>query len=178
MQEIREDAHMSQDRILELTMHLDEEEAEFKADVAQLNANMKKQDEGCKKQLDRLYLQLEQIQTKRSKRNAAAQTKVKQWEQKIDGVDASFREKLSHENRMAETLKSSLIIANLRKTEQLEIEKRRALEEQQLVQESLTLKQELFDMKKQVEKAKEESGMLRRELSAKIGTRRTASLFL
>jgi hypothetical protein len=155
MQAIREDAHTTQDRILELGMHLDGEEAEFKAEVAQLNAKMKKQEETYKKQLDRLYMQVEQIQTKRGKIAAATETKVKQWEQKIEAVDAAFREKLGGANRIAETLKSSLITANIRKTQHLEIERKRALDEQQIVQESLILKQEVFDLQQQVEKAKE-----------------------
>ena len=68
--------------------------------------------------------------------------------------------------------------ANLRKTQQLEIEKKRSAEQRQLMEESFSLKQQTFTMQKELQKAKEESTVLRRELSAKIGPRRTASLFL
>jgi hypothetical protein len=178
MQSIREDAHNSLDRIMQLGMHLDNEEAEFKAEAGQLNANIKRQDETYKKRLERLYTQLETIQSRRVKVTEATEAKVRQWEEKIEAIDGSFRARLAEANRVAETLKSSLMTANIKKSQHLEIEKQRARDEQKLLQESMMLQQELFDMHKQVERAKEESGLLQRELSAKIGMRRTASLYL
>jgi DNA repair exonuclease SbcCD ATPase subunit len=178
MQAIRDDEHNARDRIIELTNALEESEADFKEEVAQMHADMKKQDETYRKQLERLYGQLETVQAKRAKAAAVNNSKIQAWEQKIDALDYGFKQRLNDAHKIVEGLKSSLTTANFRKAQHLEIEQKRAQDEQKFVQELLNLKQHVFNLQKQVEKAKEETVLLRRELSAKIGTRRTASLFL
>ena len=128
--------------------------------------------------IKKLYTELDKIRDKRESSIVTRQEKIATLQAQIDKVEAEFRQKLKDASRVADKLKTALVNANLRKTQQLELEKKRSAEQRQLMQESFSLQQQNFSMQKELQKAKEESAILRRELSAKIGPRRTASLFL
>ena len=175
---IKEDEHTNQNRIMELTMVLDEQDGKFQSEIEDLQEKMNKREEQYKQQLDKLYTELDKIRDKRESSIVTRQEKIATLQAQIDKVEAEFRQKLKDASRVADKLKTALVNANLRKTQQLELEKKRSAEQRQLMQESFSLQQQNFSMQKELQKAKEESAILRRELSAKIGPRRTASLFL
>ena len=178
LQTIKEDEHTSQSRIMELTMVLDEQDGQFQSEIEEIQEKMAKKEEQYKSQLAKLYSELDKIRQRRETTLANRQEKIQALQTQIDRVEGEFRQKLKDASRIADKLKTTLMNANLRKTQQLEIEKKRSAEQRQLMEESFSLKQQTFTMQKELQKAKEESTVLRRELSAKIGPRRTASLFL
>ncbi|OHT11744.1 hypothetical protein TRFO_18724 [Tritrichomonas foetus] len=176
--QIKDDEHTNQNRIMELTMMLDEQDSRFQTEVEDLQEKMNKREEIYKQQLDKLYLELDKIRDKRETTMTARQEKIAALQAQIDRVENEFRQKLKDASHVADKLKTALVNANLRKTEQLKIEQKRSAEQRQLMQESFQLQQQNYTMQKELQKAKEDSALLRRELSAKIGPRRTASLFL
>jgi hypothetical protein len=178
LQTIREDHHSAEERIVELTMMLEDEENERKAELEALHYKMEKQENTAKKTMNRLYTDLEAIQQKRQRVMQTQKAKVEELQRRIDSIDAEFNTKLKEATKTAETLKTRLLNANLRKNQHLEMERKRSSQQQKLLQDSYSLHQEVFDMQKKVNKAKEESGLLRRELSANVGPQRTASIFM
>ncbi|KAK8887943.1 hypothetical protein M9Y10_039002 [Tritrichomonas musculus] len=178
LQSIKEDEHTSQSRIMELTMVLDEQDGQFQSEIEEVQEKMARKEEQYKSQLTKLYAELDKIRQRRETTLANRQEKIQALQAQIDRVEGEFRQKLKDASRIADKLKTTLMNANLRKTQQLEIERKRSAEQRQLLEESFSLKQQTFTIQKELQKAKEESAVLRRELSAKIGPRRTASLFL
>jgi hypothetical protein len=178
LQATRDEKQNGESRIQELTLMLEDEENDRKAELDTLQHTMEKQEETAKKTISRLYADLEAAQQKRQKVVQAHKAKIEDLERKIDAVDREFSVKLSEANKVTETLKTRLVNANMRKNQHLEMERQRSSQQQRLLQETYSLHQEVFDMQKRVNNAREESGILRRELSTCVGPRRTASLFM
>lgn len=178
IQSIKEEEQTNQNRIMELTMMLDDQDCQFQREIDVIQDQLNRREEQYKQQLEKLYCEIDKIRSKRETTLATKQQRIQSLQGQIDSVENEFREKLRDASRVAEELKTTLVNANLRKERQLETEKRRSEEQRQLMQESLNLRQQTFAMQKELQKAKDESTVLRRELSAKIGPRRTASLFL
>ena len=77
----------------------------------------------------------------------------------------------------AEKLKASLRNLNLRKSKQLEFDQRISAQTKELNDESLHLQQQMYTTQRELQKAKADSQIRRRELCQTIGPRRVQSLF-
>jgi hypothetical protein len=177
-QAIRDEKQGSESRILELTIMLEDEENDRQAELETLRHKMEKQEETAKKTMKRLYTDLDAIQQKRQRLMQGHKGKIEDLERRIEAVGGDFNQKLGQATRTAEMLKTRLVNANMRKNQHLEAERKRSSKQQRLLQETYSLHQEVFDMQKRVNNAREESGVLRRELSVSLGPRRTASMFM
>ena len=178
LQSMKDDEHFNEERLLELTSMMDGQETQFQREIEELQGEMKKKEDVYRQNVDRIYMDLENVQAQRQSNMTMRQEKLAALQDQITGVDAEFREKLKEASRVAERLKTALVNANLRKTQQLEIERQRSQEHKRLMKETFTLQQQIFTAERQLQKVREEGSLLRRELSAKIGPRRTASLFM
>ena len=177
MNALKEEEKTNKQRVTELTMVLDEQETNFQKEIESLQQEMKKKDETYQSDLNRLFQELDRVQLKRETTVEKRKGKIANIQQQIDATESEFKEKLRQANRVAEKLKTALVNANLRKSQQLELERQRSQEQQELLIESYSIQKNIAKLTKELEKAKQESAFLRRELSAKIGPRRTASLF-
>ncbi|OHT12548.1 hypothetical protein TRFO_03542 [Tritrichomonas foetus] len=177
IQLIKEDERNNQNRITEITTMMDVQDSQFDKEIAKLQEKMKQKEEAYKTQLNSLYVELQRAKDKRKATTEKRQEKVSSLQAQIDRVENEYKEKIREANSVAEKLKTSLLNANIRKSQQLELERRRTEESRMLNEESLSLQQQVFEMQKDLQRAKEESQLRRRELSAQLGPRRTASLF-
>ena len=178
VQAIRDDERSNEERLSELQAMIDDQDNQFKIEREEMEEKMKRKEEKYKETIDKLYTDLEKIQTQRSETMATRKERVDELQAQIDRVETEFKNKLRDANRVTEKLKTALMNTNLRKTQQMEVEKERSREQQQLMMESFHLQQRMYTAEKRLEKAREESALLRRELSAKIGPRKTRSLFM
>jgi hypothetical protein len=178
VQIIRQEQRAADSRLAQLANVRDEEEAEFAAEVEQIQAKMERQEELYRQQAERLSNELEGVRDVRRKAAAVNDRQIEEWQSKIERIDEEFRLQLRETTVTAETLKAALSSINLRKSERLEAERKGAQDRQNLRKETLHLQFEVFNKERQVQIARNESEALRRELSARIGTRRTASLFM
>lgn len=178
LQSMKDDEHVNEDRLLDLTSMMENQEAQFQREIEEMQGMMKKKEEVYRQNIDRIYTELENVQAQRQSNIDIRNEKLAALQEQIASVDAEYREKLKEASRVAERLKTALVNANLRKTQQLEIERQRSQEHKELMKETFTLQQQIFTAERQLQKLREEGSLLRRELSAKIGPRRTASLFM
>jgi hypothetical protein len=178
LQAIRDEKQNGETRIMELTLMLEGEENDRKAELEALQHKLEKQEETAKKAISRLYAELDAAQQKRKKLMQGQKAKIDDLEGRIRAADVEFGKKLSEATQVAEALKTRLVNSNLRKNQHLELERKRSSQQQKLLQETYDLHREVFDMQRRANVAREESGVLRRELSVCIGPRRTASLFM
>jgi hypothetical protein len=175
---IRDEQRIGNEKVHELTNVLNREQSEFASESERLSAKIERHEDAWQKQLQRLCEELDGVQTRKSQAAAANAEVLEEWQSRIEAADHDFRRQLREAARTAEGLRAAVMGVNLRKTEQLAAERRRSQSRQQLRTEGLSLRLETFNRQKQLEMAREKEGLLRRELSATIGTRRTASLFL
>jgi hypothetical protein len=178
IQAIADDEQSSESRITELTLMLDSQENSFANEIGAIQKKIKRKEEQYKMQIEKLYSDLERIQLQRQVNMEKRRTKVQELQDQIQNVETEFQDKLKDASRVSEKLKAALVTANLKKNQELEIERQRSSEQRQLMQKSMTLKQQLFLLQKELKRVTEESLLLRRELSGKIGPRRAASVFL
>ena len=178
IQAIKEDERNNDDRLNDLQAMIDDQDNQFKIEREEIEEKMARKEEKYKETIDKLYTDLERIQTQRSETMATRKERVEDLQAQIDRVETEFKAKLREANRITEKLKTALMNTNLRKMQQMEVEKERSREQQQLMKESFQLQQRMYTAEKHLQKAKEEGSLLRRELSAKIGPRKTASLFM
>jgi DNA repair exonuclease SbcCD ATPase subunit len=177
MKTLKDEEKTNKQRAIELTVILDEQETSFQKKIEALQNEMKKKDEKYQEALNALFQNLDRVQVKRKATVEKRKEKIEKIQQQIIATETEFKEKLRQANRVAEKLKIALINANIRKSQQLELERQRSHEQQDLLRESYAVQQNIAKLSKELERAKQESAILRRELSAKIGPRRTASLF-
>ena len=174
---LKDEEMTNKQRVTEMTMLLDDQETQFQREIQALQSEMQKKEEKYQNELNKLFAELDRTQMKRQATVETRKEKIANIQQQIDATENEFKEKLRQANRVAEKLKAALVNANLRKSQQLELERKRSQEQQDLLRESYSIQQNIGKLTKELEKAKKESAFLRRELSAKIGPRRTASLF-
>lgn len=177
LQEIKNDDNTNKSRLTELTMMIDEQNTEFQQEIQEFQDKMKKKEEQYQTQIEKIYAQLDQVQQKRQESGDSKVLRIKTIQDQIDKTENEFRSKISDATRVCEKLKTALANANIRKSQQLEIEKQRSQDQHSLMQENFQLQQKILEMKRDLKKAQDNSMLLRRELSARIGPRRTASLF-
>lgn len=177
LQTIKDQEAINKQRVTELTMILDENETRFQNETKALQEEMDKIEAKYNYDLKRLVSGLDRNQGKRAATLQKRQERIVQIQQQIDKTESNFKEKLRQANCVAEKLKSALVNANLRKSQQFELERQRSQEQHDLLRNSYALQQNIAKLKKELEKARKENSILRRELSAKLGPRRTASLF-
>ena len=177
IQMMKDDERNNQGRLTEITSMMDVQEAQCEQEIKKIQEKMKAKEEHYYAQLNNLYAELQRAKDRRKAAADKRIEKVAALQAQIDRVESEYKEKIRQANKVAEKLKASLTTANLKKSQQLELEKRRTEESRLLNEESLSLQQQVFEMQKDLQRAKEESQLRRRELSAQIGARRTASLF-
>ncbi|EAX91692.1 hypothetical protein TVAG_092780 [Trichomonas vaginalis G3] len=177
MKVLKEEEQTNKARVTEMTMLLDDQETQYQKEIQQFQAEMKKKEDKYQEELARLFAELDRTQAKRAEVVGKQKAKIDQIQNQINTTEAEFKQKLSKANVVAEKLKAALINANMRKTQQLELEKQRSEEQQNLLRESFAIQQNIAKLKSELEKARKDSAFLRRELTSKIGARRAASLF-
>lgn len=164
-------------KTIEMTLALDEQDTSYQKEIENIKGKMEKKEQQYKEQLERSFKQLSLIQERRSSILAQRRDKVSKLQDEIKEIQDEFHSKMRDATRVAEKLKTALINVNLRKSQQLKVEKDATSEQQALLRENYALQQQLYQMQKQLSSYKEEFSLLRKELSATIGPRRTASLF-
>jgi uncharacterized protein YoxC len=175
---IRDEKQDGELRIVDLTMLLEDEDNDREAELDALRRKMEKQEATAERTIKRLHADLEAVLQKRQRLMERQNARIEDLERKIEEMNGDFLQKLGETTQLAETLKTKLVNANMRKMQNLEMERKRGSRQQRLFRETCSLHQDVFDMQKRVNKARDQSGLLRRELSVSIGPRRTASLFM
>lgn len=165
-------------KTIEMTLALDDQDASYQKEIEEIKKKMEKKEQQYKEQLDKSFRQLSLIQERRASILSQRREKVTKLQDEIKEIQNEFHQKMRDATRVAEKLKTALINVNLRKSQQLKVEKDASSEQQALLRENFALQQQLFQMQKQLSSYKEEYSLLRKELSATIGPRRTASLFI
>jgi len=175
---LREEEQKSKTRLMEMTILLDEQDSQFQNKISQMQNSMKKKEEQYQRKISKLMEKLQDLQQQRFDINRQRKAKVSELQKEIENIETEFKQKLTQASRVAEKLKISLSNINLRKSQQLSYERERSLEQQELLKESYLLQQQIAKLEQDLQKAKSISSNLRRELSARIGARRVASLLL
>lgn len=177
LQCLKEEENTNKKRVTELTLLLDEQDTTFQEEIQSIQQDMKTREEKYQNELNRLFMDLDHAQETRQAAVAKRKEKIAEIQSQIEEVETQFKEKIRQANRVAEKLKTALINANIRKTQQLEIERKRSEEQHVYLKEQNMIQYRITRLKAELDKAKKESMILRKELSSKIGPRRTASLF-
>ena len=164
--------------IMELTLALDEQDTSYQKEIADIQAKMQRKEVEYQEQLEKCFKQLSSIQERRDNLIAQRRQKVVKLQAEIKDIQNEFHRKMRDVTRVAEKLKTALVNVNLRKSQQLQVEKDASNEQQALLKENYALQQQLYQMQKQLSNYKDEFSVLRKELSSTIGPRRTASLFI
>lgn len=178
LQEIKEEENNNKSRLMELTLVIDEQETEFQSEILEIQDQMRKKEEQYQQQLERISSQLDRVQRQRQENREVKKQKTDFIQSQIDRVEEEFKFKVSDATRVAEKLKTALVNANIRKSQRLQIDQQRSHEQQKLMHENLQIQQQMFAIQRDLKKARDNSSLLRRELSARIGPRRTASMFM
>ena len=178
MQAIRVDERSNDDRMSELYAMMEEQDNKFRIEREEMSEKLARKEQKYKETIDKLYSDLERIQDQRMETMASRKERVEELQSQIDKVEMEMKQKLREASKVTEKLKVALANSNMRMSHQMEVERRRAREQQELMRDAFVLQQSVYGTEKRLERAKEEGSLLRRELSAKIGPRRTASLFL
>lgn len=178
LQSIKEEESIVRNRMNEMESLLKDYELGYNEELQILQKEMEKQDNLYKEELSMLNAELARAQEKRNFFISQRKDKINEIQTKIDSVENDFKEKVLQANKIAEKLKTALVNANIRKNQQLDVERKRAEEQQALLKESFGLQQKISKLKSDIDKAKKESIQLRRDLTVKLGPRRAASLFV
>ena len=178
IEEYKSNQESHKSKTIEMTVALDNQDAAYQKEIENIKGKMEKKEQEYKEQLDKSFRQLSLIQERRASILTQRREKVLKLQDEIKEIQDEFHQKMRDATRVAEKLKTALINVNLRKSQQLRVEKDASSEQQALLRENYALQQQLYQMQKQLSNYKEEYSMLRKELSATIGPRRTASLFI
>ena len=178
LQSLKEDEHNNEEMLNELTSLLEEQELKFQNEIDEIQNRMRKKEESYRQTMDRIHRELEKIQEQRHNNIAPRTAKLNQLQEQTEALELEFRQKLKEASTVAEKLKMMLVNANLIKSQQLEKDRQMSQEHNGLMKTSHSLQQQLFAAERHLEKLREESTLLRKQLSARIGPRRTASLFM
>jgi hypothetical protein len=174
---IRQEQQAGDLRVAQLETDCDDEEATFAAEVEPGLAKLVQQEETGRQQAHRLSGELRAVQERRRSVALVNDRKIDEWQARIDITNEEFRQQLRDATLAAERLRAAVTSANLRSTVRLEAEMKRGQDRQRLRKETLELRVDLFNREKEVQIARDESQLLRREISGKFGASRTASLF-
>lgn len=174
---IKEEERNNQGKLEEISLMVDNQESSYEQEINKLQATIKAKEEQYEQQLLKLYADLQKAIDKRMAAAEKRHQKVGALQAQVDKLENDTREKLKIAAQKAEKLKASLRNMNLRKEKQLEFDQRISDQTKKLNDESLQLQQQMFTMQRELEKAKAESQIRRRELSQQIGPRRVQSLF-
>ncbi|OHT16278.1 hypothetical protein TRFO_13283 [Tritrichomonas foetus] len=177
IEEFKQNQATHKSKIVELTLALDEQDTAYQKEISEIQDNMQKREVQYRQQLEKCFKQLKTIQDRHSDVVAQRRIKVSNLQNEIREIQENFHEKMQKATKLAERLKAALVNVNLRKSQQLQVEKEASSEQQALLRENYALQQQLYNMQKQLAGYKEEFSAIRKELSATIGPRRTASLF-
>lgn len=177
MHQIKEDERNNQGKLEEISLMIDNQETIYEQEINKLQLTMKTKEEQYEQQLLKLYADLQRAIDRRIEATERRQQKVGALQAQIDKVENDTRQKLIESIHKAEKLKASLKHINIQKSKQLEYDQRISAQTKELNEESLRLQQQMFTMERELQKAKAESQMLRRELCQQIGPRKVQSLF-
>lgn len=178
IQAIQDEQRSDNDRLSELSGMIHEQDNRFKAERDEISDQMSRKEAKYRNTIDKLYNDLERIQGQRMGAIENGKQRIAEIRGQIDKIETELRTKLRDANRITAKLKIKLTNANLRRTQQIEAQRERSREQQELMRESLVLQERVHGAEKRLEKAREQTSLLRQELSAKIGPRKTASLFM
>ena len=178
IQAIQDEQRSDNDRLSELSGMIHEQDNRFKAERDEISDQMSRKEAKYRNTIDKLYNDLERIQGQRMGAIENGKQRIAEIRGQIDKIETELRAKLRDANRITAKLKVKLTNANLRRTQQIEAQRERSREQQELMRESLVLQERVHGAERRLEKAREQTSLLRQELSAKIGPRKTASLFM
>lgn len=178
IQAIQEEQRSDNDRLSELSGMIHEQDNRFKAERDEISEQMSRKEAKYRNTIDKLYNDLERIQGQRMGAIENGKQRIAEIRGQIDKIETELRAKLRDANRITAKLKIKLTNVNLRRTQQIAAQRERSREQQELMRESLVLQERVHGAEKRLQKAREQTSLLRQELSAKIGPRKTASLFM
>lgn len=174
---IKEEERNNQIKLEEISLMIDNQESTYEQEITKLQNAIKAKEEQYEQQILKLYADLQKAIDKRMANAEKRQQKVGALQAQVDKIENDTREKLKLANQKAEKLKASLRNINLRKSQQLEFDRKISAQTRELNEESLQLQQQMFTMQRELQKAKAESQIRRRELTQQVGPRRVQSLF-
>jgi phage-related minor tail protein len=99
-------------------------------------------------------------------------------EDEIEAVEAEFAGKMDNASRVAMKLRATLEMLQKRKVERIVEEKQRSADRNRGLRENSKLRRRIFVLEQHVTRSREILYGLRRDVSATVGPRITASLFL
>lgn len=172
---LNQESHKS--KTIELTVSLEDQDVTYQKEINNIKNIMTRKEEQYQEQLERCFSQIEQIQKRKEVALSQRRERIAKIQNEIKEIQDEFHQKMRDATRIAEKLKASLMNVNLRKTQQLQVEKDASNEQQYLIRENYNLQKQLYQAQKQLAKYKEEFSIVRRDLSAAIGPRRTSTLF-
>lgn len=165
-------------QLMEATVELDNIATANHEDILRERRDMEAKEAAYKRQLEGLLLKMDRIHEQRRQIEQQKKDRVEHVRAEINAIEQEFRKKMHDAARVAEKLKMALMNANMRRAQELEYEKERLNGHSKLLQENCALKHEVARARRELESARQDSAMIRRELAGSIGPRRTASLFL
>ena len=165
-------------QLMEATVELDNIAMAHHEDIARERREMEAKENAYRRQLEGMLAKMERIQEQRRGIEQQKQEQIAEVRTEIGVIEEEFRKKMRDAARVAEKLKMALVNANLRRSKELEYEKERLNAASQMLQENCALKQKVAQARRELESARQDSAMIRRELAGSIGPRRTASFFL
>jgi hypothetical protein len=178
LEESKTEEEDNRKQLMALVVALDEQSFQFQTEIQELKQSMDAKEQEYERSLAKCVQQIATIQAKRDRVEEQRRQKIGEIQGEIDEIEADFRQKMREAARVAERLKGSLITVKARKSKELEAEQQRSTDQQRLLRENGELRVRICELENALEVEKDKFAVLRRELSATLGPRRTASLFI
>lgn len=178
IEELKENENNNKTRITDFTYAIDDQDSQFQNELENMQKSLQQHEEEYQNDLDKLFGEIAKIQEQHFSVTSRQKDRIKKLQAQIKKIESEFRIRMNDANRVAAKLQTALVTANLGKSHQIQLEKQRSIEQQKIIQDNFILQQRVAMLQNELTAAKEQAGLIRRELSGKIGPRRTASLFL
>jgi DNA repair exonuclease SbcCD ATPase subunit len=171
-----EHARMAQ--LIELICAVDGQGSENQNEIQEFQADSASKEAQYRAELTTLTSEI--TKTHEKQRTAAQQRRgrIAALQSEIDVIESEFSGKMANAARIGEKLRVALGMVKQRKQEVLQAEKQRSTDRSKLLRENSALRRKIFALETQIVRARGSASGLRREVSATVGARLTASLFL
>jgi hypothetical protein len=173
---LREQDRMAQ--LVELISDIDTQNTDSQTEITEFQDDSAVKEAEYRVKINSLTSEITKIQGRRRIALQRRQQQFSALHSEIDAIETEFGGKMEKATRMAERLRLALGIVKQRKQERVTAEKQRSAERSRLLKENSALRRKIFMLENQVLRAQRTVSGLRREVSATVGPRVTASLFL
>jgi hypothetical protein len=173
---LNEQARMSQ--LVELISDVDSQNTDSQQEINEFQNDSAVKESEYRVKINSLTSEITKLQERRENALQRRQQQFAVIHSEIDAIEREFGGKMEKATRIAEKLRLALGILKQRKQERVMAEKQRSAERSRLLKENSALRRKVFVLENQVSRAQRIVSGLRREVSATVGPRVTASLFL